>query len=159
MRNALILFAFLLGSLMSGLAQKNMLPEFGFQDLEGKLFAYTQLAANQPTVVVYFDPWCDHCAHQAEMLAGADDKLKDFNIVFVTNTDPDGEASKEFYQTHFKPSELKNVFVLLDPNFYFDGYFGYSEVPSVYVFDAKKNRVAAFTKETSAEDILKKLGM
>jgi thiol-disulfide isomerase/thioredoxin len=145
--------------MMSGLAQKNTLPEFGFQDLEGNVFAYTQLVEEQPTVVVYFDPWCDHCAHQADLLAEADEDLKDFNIVFVTNTDPDGQASKEFYTKHFEESDLQNVHVLLDPNFYFDGYFGYSEVPSVYVYDAAKKRVAAFTKETEAEDILKKLGM
>lgn len=156
MRNLLILSSFLLGFAVAGFAQK-VLPEFGFEDLDGNVFAYTQLAENQPTIVVYFDPWCDHCAHQASIIAKADEAMKDFNIVFVTNTDPDGEASKTFRQTHFDSTELAHVFVLRDPNFYFDGYFGYSEVPSMYVFDADKKRVAAFTKETEAEDILKKL--
>ena len=92
-------------------------------------------------------------------MAEADEDLKDFNIVFVTNTDPDGEGSKTFRKEHFEESELQNVFVLLDPNFYFDGYFGYSEVPTMYVYDADKKRVATFNKETEAADILKKLGM
>ena len=156
MRNLFVLIGFLLGFALTATAQK-ALPEFGFQDLEGNVFAYTQLEQDQPTVVVYFDPWCDHCAHQADMLADADDQLKNFNIVFVTNTDPDGQASKEFKAKHFGDSELQHVHVLLDPNFYFDGYFGYSEVPSVYVYNAEKKRVGAFTKETTAEDILKKL--
>ncbi|MFK7969509.1 MAG: TlpA family protein disulfide reductase [Bacteroidia bacterium] len=156
MRNLIILFSLLIGFSVAGYAQKT-LPKFGFEDLNGESFTYAQLVEGKPTIVVYFDPWCDHCADQADIIGKADDKFKDFNIVFVTNTDPDGEESKVFKARHFDSTKLENVFVLRDPNFYFDGYFGYSEVPSMYVFDADKKRVAAFTKEASAEEILAKL--
>ena len=158
MKNAILLSAILLGLGLSGLAQKN-LPAFMFEDLKGESFTSLSLKSDMPTIVIYYDPWCDHCATQASWIAEEADQFKEVQILFVTNTDTDGEGSREFYKKHFGESGLEHVHFLLDPNFYFDGYFGYSETPSIYVYDKDRKRVKSLTKETSAEDLLAYLGL
>jgi len=49
----------------------------------------------------------------------------------------------------------EKVYILQDKQFLFDGYFGYSEIPSIYVYNQQWQRVKAFNKETPADVLLR----
>ena len=42
------------------------------------------LKKNQPTMIMYFSPGCDHCQHQTEDMIRRMDELKDIQIVMAT---------------------------------------------------------------------------
>lgn len=127
-------------------AQK--LPAFSFTGLDGQTFTHAQLQPGLPTIAIFFDPYCDHCATQAGWIVEAADLFQDVQMIWVTTES--AEAATEFYNTHFKDSGLDKVYVLLDPEFMFDSYFGYSEVPSIYLYDAAGKRIKALHEETEA---------
>lgn len=146
---------FLLALLMSGMqafAQKQ-LPPFSFQDLDGNRFTREQLTENRATLVLFFDPYCDHCAKQAEWIAADADAFKEIQLLWVTTEE--AAPTKEFEQKYFAKVALPYLHVLRDPDFLFDGFFGYSEVPSIYLYNAKGQRVKSFNKETPTNILLK----
>ncbi len=134
-------------------AQKPL--QFSFKDLQGKTFTHQQLVPGQPTMVMFFDPYCDHCEQQAKYLRDAKDKFLKVNLVWVTTED--AAAAKSFRDKNLPLSIFPKVHVLTDPEFVFDGYFGYSEVPSIYLFNKEGKRVKDFHHETPAAELLKYL--
>lgn len=136
-----------------GFSQK--LPNFAFTDLKDQPFTQQQLKADLPTIVIYFDPYCDHCTQQATWIMEAADKFKQINLLWVTTETQ--EATEEFVATYFADVSMPNNHVALDTEFMFDGYFGYSEVPSIYLYSAAGKRLKALDEETSAATLLQYL--
>lgn len=124
---------------------------FKFKTLDGKVFTQANLKANTSTIVIFFDPYCEHCATQAEWFAAASTKFKTTQFLFVT-TEPTVKASVDFQQKYFGGKGM-NVTFLLDTDFKFDAYFGYSETPSIYVFNKTGLRTQALKKETPVDKI------
>ena len=134
-------------------AQKN-LPAFSFNDLDGRAFTKADLREDLPTIVFFFDPYCDHCQQQAKWIKEAGDQFKDIQMVWVT-TESETKASQEFSLEYFGGGKWEHVYFLIDSNFLFDGFFGYSEVPSIYIYNASGQRLKSFSKETPAEILLR----
>lgn len=146
--SVLALFIFMSGAVQ---AQKT-LPQFSFTDLEGKLFTTQNLTKGIQTVAIFFDPYCDHCAQQAEWIAASADQFKNVNLVWVTTELQ--EPTAEFAQTHFAEIDLPNLHFLLDTEFMFDGYFGYSEAPSMYLYNVAGKRIKSLHEETPVATLL-----
>lgn len=156
MKHSLILFACLVSLAVSSFAQKTM-PAFAFTDLEGNSFTHADLQPDLATIFIFFDPYCDHCEHQAEMIQAAEADFKNVQIVFVT-TEPEVAPTEAFMNKMFGNTTLEHVHFLLDTDYMFDAYFdGYYEVPSVLVYDKEKKHKKTLNKETPAADLLKHL--
>lgn len=156
MRQLLIFLAFIIGAFFATLAQ-SQLPAFVFTDLEGKVFAQDKVANELPTMVMFFDPYCDHCEKQATWIKEAEDQFVEINVLFVT-TEPETDASVAFKERIFKDSRLPHLHFLIDGDYMFDGYFeGYYEVPSILLFDKNGKRTKTLSKETPVADLLKHL--
>ncbi|MEM6262804.1 MAG: redoxin domain-containing protein [Bacteroidota bacterium] len=145
--------ALLLGMASFSLHAQKTLPQFEFFTLDGKSFTHSNLQAGLPTVVMFFDPYCDHCAKQADWIQAKADEFAGIQLVFVT-TEPEASATQEFQEKHFGGTSLKHLHFLQDKNFYFDTYFGYSEVPSMYLYDKNGERIKDLHKEVEADKLL-----
>lgn len=138
--------------LLSGYSQKT-LPDFQFQDLAGNVFSKGDLKTDLATIAIFFDPYCDHCTQQAKWIVEAKDTLKDVQILWVTTEELEGV--KGFYEEYFAQEDMPNLHILRDTEYMFDAYFGYSEVPSIYVYNKAGQRVKAFNKEVPPSILLK----
>jgi len=125
---------------------------FRFKTLDGKLFTNANLKPNKSTVVVFFDPYCEHCATQAGWLGAGAAKLKNVQFLFVT-TEPTVQASIDFKAKYFTGKNM-DVTILLDTDFKFDAYFGYSEAISMYVYKKTGERSQSFKKETPVDKMI-----
>ncbi|MFN0201822.1 MAG: peroxiredoxin family protein [Bacteroidia bacterium] len=152
----LTLFMTFLG-FMGAFAQAKKMPQFSFDDLKGGTFASTSLKAGLPTIVFFFDPFCDHCEQQAKWIAADAAKFKNVNLVWVSTEDVN--AISKFKSTHFAKAGLDKLHFLKDSKYRFDGYFGYSEALSMYVFNKAGVQVKALKKETPAAELLKAAGL
>lgn len=147
----------LLGVLSPGLLSAQVdapLPEFQFKKADETLLTKESLTPFKPVVVVYFDPDCDHCQKQATWISERqkrDQAFSNINLVFVSWST--SENNTKFRQTYF-PDMGDNLHFGIDHDYQIDTWFGYSEVPSVFVYgrDWKLNK--KFTKEVSADEIL-----
>lgn len=134
------------------LTAQQKLPAFFFTDLEGNTFGINHIKQDVPTIAFFFDPYCDHCAKQAEWIAEEADKFAGVQMLWVTTEQQ--EPVQGFYDKHFKGKGLPMLHMLRDKDFMFDTYFGYSEAPSIYIYNSSGKRVKALSEETPAAKLL-----
>ena len=133
------------------------LPDFHFYDQGNKKFTKAQLKPNTPTIVFYFDPDCDHCQKQAGFIQKEITKFAAIQVVFVAFP-ASIEAITAFGRKYFPNQIGKNFHFLRDNDYLFDKFFGYSEAPSIYVFNKTGKCVKTVKKtETSVADLLSAL--
>jgi thiol-disulfide isomerase/thioredoxin len=137
--------------LISLVAFSQSLPDFNFEAADGSIVNKSSLVKGKPLIVFYFDPTCDHCQAQAQSVKDNATKFRDINMIWVSWEEH--ASNKEFYDKYL--SKIQHAIVCRDHNYKFDSWFGYSEVISIYSYNSKGERVAAFTKEQSAEVLLK----
>jgi thiol-disulfide isomerase/thioredoxin len=157
MKNFILFYAFIaILGVFSASAQgkaERKLPQFAFEDLQGKAFGQANIQKNIPTVVVFFDPYCDHCAKEAGWIRQMENSFKNINLVWVSTEEV--AAIAKFKETHFKGTILTKLYFLRDAKYRFDGFFGYSVAPTVHVFNKDGKFIQSFDKETLPADILK----
>lgn len=125
---------------------------FAFKTLDGKPFTKANLKKDKSTLVMFFDPYCDHCELQSKWFAADAAKLKGVQFLLVT-TEPTVQASLDFKKKCFGTAAI-DVTILLDDKFRFDAYFGYSETPSMYLFNKKGDHTKSYKHETKPAEML-----
>jgi hypothetical protein len=128
------------------------LPEFSFTDINGKKITKASLPAGMPVIVFYFDPDCDHCQQEAAWITQYKEYFKGITFVWVSWSEI--EMIKEFPAKHL-PGVGGPMFFTKDTEFKFDSYFGYSEIPSIYVYNKNWVRTGSFREETKPEILVK----
>jgi hypothetical protein len=128
------------------------LPDFSFIDVNGKAVTKATLPAGQPVIVFYFDPDCDHCQLESKWISEKKEWFKGITLLYVSWAEI--EAIKEFPGKHL-PGMTGNVLFTKDKDYKFDTYFGYSEIPSIYVYNRSWVRTASFKAETKPEYLVK----
>lgn len=140
----LIFLAFL--SFAGNLVVAQDLPKFSFYDAAKKVFTQANLKPGQPLVVVYFDPDCDHCNKQAQLIQAEVSKFANAQMVWVAFP-ASIEAITAFGKKYFPAQFGKSFFFLRDNDYTFDRSFGYSEAPSIYVYNKSRKLVKSYSKK------------
>jgi peroxiredoxin len=119
------------------------LPNFVFyRATGGQAYTKASLAAGKPTIVVYFDPFCEHCQQEAAWMKAEAAKFANINVLWVSTEEA---ASIERFS---KERLVGPSFTFLkDKDYKFDEYFGYSEVPSILVYGSNGAYIAKYTRE------------
>lgn len=121
------------------------LPAFDFEAMDGSRVTLADMPADKPVIVFYFDPFCDHCQKEAGWINDNPQLFKDITLLWASWGDL--KDIKEF-PAKYLPNIKSTLFVTRDDKFEFDNYFGYSEIPSIYVYNKKHIRTATFREET-----------
>lgn len=129
------------------------LPDFSFMTSEGIELNKASLKLGKPVIVIYFDPYLEPCIKQAETIKKSLGKFANTTMIWVSSAEI--ADLKEFKAAYFPNS--KTLIAAKDVNFKFDTWFGYSEAPTIFVYNATWNLNSKFVKQTSAEDLLSAL--
>ncbi len=116
-------------------AKFTRLPEFTLPDVDGK--AWSSSALNGKVCVVdFWATWCNTCKETIPKLAELSSKYKDQGLVVVGISVDKGSSEK------ISKSAKKlgiNYLVLLDKDNSLSKSFGFTGIPSLYVFDGHGN--------------------
>jgi peroxiredoxin len=126
------------------------LPAFSFTALDGRALTNAQLQTGIPTVVLFFDPDCDHCQRQAEWICASESLFGRAQFLWVSTADV--SAIRAFGPKYLATSKLKHHFAR-DAKYQFDAWFGYSVSPTILAFDATGKLRQAWSNETAADAI------
>lgn len=129
-----------------------LIPDFKFYDMDNKPVTRLSLVANQPTIFFYFDPDCDHCQLISTMINEQKALFKGITLVLVSWAEVD--AIKAFPEKYI-PGFPGTLIVTKDTEYKIDKWFGYSETPSIYVYNNKYTRTASFKDEVRPEILVK----
>jgi len=129
-------------------------PRFLLYTLDDKPFTEKDLPpAPRGRIVLFFDPYCDHCQKQATLLQENPKALEGIQTIWVSTET--ASAIADFREKYLK--KLPNVIVLRDKDFRFDGYFGYSVAPTIYVYDRAGKLKAIHREEVPLATLLRDL--
>jgi peroxiredoxin len=136
-------------------ANRQSLPEFNFQNLAGGQFSTRDLMAEQPTLIVYFQPDCGHCQYEVQMIRDSLHLLTATNVLLVS--DASVEELLGFVAEYDLLSHLDELHLLYDSSGGFKQHLGMSRVPSIFIYDAERKLVRHYQGETKMETIIKHL--
>lgn len=131
-----------------------LLPAFSFLGVDGKPVSNASLVQGQPTVVVYFDPGCDHCQRQAQWIRAAESQFGKTQFVWVSTADL--VEVRAFGPKYLAGASLKHH-LAKDAKYQFDALFGYSVAPTILAFDGAGRFKHAWENEVAADEIAKVL--
>lgn len=141
-------------SCFSVMAQKTVtvLPDFKFIRMDGTPFTKTQLRPQEKSILIYFDPTCEHCQKEADEIGKRYNDFKNVSF-YLISTSPKTEVNM-FMQTYGKKiNGKKNVMPLLDPNREFMIKFAPTQYPAIYVYSQGK-LIKYFSGTTNVNEIL-----
>jgi hypothetical protein len=64
--------------------KRQSLPDFHFEDIKGGVFQRSDLPADKPVTIAYFDPDCSHCQETIEQLVAHIDAFGDNMLALVS---------------------------------------------------------------------------
>lgn len=132
--------------------QQNDLPAIRLTFPDGKKMTGRELVGK--TVLVLFQPDCDHCQREAEQIAAFSKSFEQYNVYFISSA-PIGEILK-FADTYHLAGR---------PNFFFAetpfddvvNIIGPIETPSLYIYSQERKLVQSFNGEVAIEVVVKYL--
>lgn len=134
-------------------AQILHLPAFKLPAWKGGVFSASQVPPGNPTVVVHFDPHCDHCHYEAREALRYQETLPG-TWIWVS------EAMEEeigYFLNTYPIDTLSNHHVLLAQPGQVYQTFGLMSVPSISIYGADRRRIRSFQGETRLDLIIKTL--
>jgi|YNPMSStandDraft_2_1061718.scaffolds.fasta_scaffold01045_7 thiol-disulfide isomerase/thioredoxin len=127
-------------------------PQFEFYKPNGELFTNQNLQKGKATIVIFFDPDCDHCQKQASWIAASPESFKNAQLLWVSTAE--ANAINTFGKTYF-PKFPAPVYFVKDKNYKFDSYFGYSVAPTILVYSSTGQLQKSFKNEVAVAELVK----
>lgn len=138
----------------ASLSAPGELPNFTLKDINGEPQSIHQLADNKPTLYIYFNSTCHLCQEELGSLSKRIGDFKGYNLIFTT-VEPVEEMLGFVNGLGIKDKDY--VHFLLDEKMEVASYFQIRSVPSIFVYDAKKQLVAEYVGITKIDLLLDKL--
>jgi peroxiredoxin len=135
-----------------GLFQSNDFPNMQVRLLNGN--ALNAKTFDGKTVLVLFQPDCDHCQHEAEQIENNLSAFSDYNVYFVSSS-PVEEIKK--FANDYKLSGIPNVLFGLTTTESILNNFGAIQAPSIYIYSHEGKLVKHFNGQVEVGEIMKYL--
>jgi cytochrome oxidase Cu insertion factor (SCO1/SenC/PrrC family) len=131
---------------------KSELPDMQVTLVDGKIVDLKTLRSK--TVIVLFQPDCDHCQHEAEEIKANIDRFKNQTMYFVSSSPVDQIVK---FSKDYKLDGQSNIFFgattvqkILDT-------FGPIAAPSIYIYSENGQLIQKFNGQTPVGDIIQYL--
>lgn len=130
-------------------------PPFELTKEDGKTkISKSNLKKNQPVVVMFFSPDCDHCQHQTEDIIKNISALKEVQIVMATYQPLETlMAFKQKYGLEKYP----NILVGRDTQYFLPSFFGVKSLPFLAFYNKKWDLLSVHQGNLKPADFLKRI--
>ncbi len=131
---------------------ENDLPNLQIRLVDGSIIDLKSL--KEKTILVLFQPDCDHCQHEAEDIKANLDRFKNFTMYFVSSS-PVDEIVK--FSRDYKLIEYNNIHFGLTTTQNILDTFGAISAPSIYIYSEKGQLIQKFNGQTPVDQIIQYL--
>jgi peroxiredoxin len=126
-----------------------------FESLTGRQICVDEFDTRKPTVIIYFNPECEHCQYEASEIGKQAERFEKANMILIT---PDDSTKRvEAFATKYHLWEVDNLTILIDRDHRFKNYFGTSVFPSVFIYGPDKKLLKMYKGEVKIEAIINSL--
>ncbi|HUR11573.1 MAG TPA: redoxin domain-containing protein [Flavitalea sp.] len=130
-------------------------PPIQLVQLDNKPLTKKDIHANQPSLLFYFSPECEHCQHQVTDMLKKMDALKKVQIVMVTHQP--AEMLQRFY-TDYGLNKYKNIRVARDTKFLLPPFYNIKSLPYQALYNKKGNLITTYEGNVKIETLAKAYG-
>lgn len=130
-----------------------LLPNFSFNDTEGKIFTQDSLK-NKPTIFIYFNSECDYCKVEVKKIQENIDKFYNTQLVFVSY---ESLPIIRDFAKHYKLHNVNNIKFLEDKKGVFSKIFDVKTIPFIVIYNDKKQLKRKIKGITTINEILNEL--
>lgn len=135
--------------------QLNSLPDIALRQLDSTQTSSRAWARQRATVIVYFDPDCDHCQHEAAELRSRAADMAQVRLLWVSTASL--PALRRFEATYGLQKQIPSLLIGQLPSAAVPGRLGLSVVPSILVYGAEGTLREKLVGQTKVDRILKAL--
>jgi len=133
-------------------AKIQTLQHFSFESVNGGQIWIDGFNPDQPTVIIYFHPECEHCQYEASEIGNQAERFGKVNMIMIT---PDDSTKRvEAFAIKYRLWEVDNLAILLDRKNQFKNQFGASVIPSVFIYSSNKKLLKMYKGETKIDAII-----
>ena len=127
------------------------IPAFNIRKVpDSSSFTNNLLQKDKPTVLIFFNPDCEHCQDATKKMVSKIDKLKDVQILMVSVLDY--KLVKKFYED-YKIADYPNITMARDGKYELPRFYNIYSIPDVYVYDKKGKFLNHFKTTIPVEEI------
>jgi peroxiredoxin len=130
------------------------IPSFSYSTINSKLFSNKDLKENTPIVFLYFNSECEHCQSEAEQIRDNIKKLAETQLVFISFEEPKKIMA---FAKKYKIDHYDTVTFLYDKQVSFSTTFDIKSLPTIVIYDKKKQLIEKIKGQIKIEMILEKL--
>lgn len=131
------------------------LQHCSFESLEGKEIYADEFDPKKPTVIIYFNPGCEHCQYEASEIGLHPEQFEKANMILITTDDSIKRVEDFAEQYHLW--RVDNLVVLIDKDQRFRSYFGIAIFPSVFIYGPDRKLRKMYAGETKPEAIINQI--
>lgn len=127
------------------------LPHFTLLNLDSTLFTEANLTAGKYTIIMLFNPECEHCQNQFKALVNMPEVAASAQIVLSATETMD--KIKKFY-TKFEVAKYPFVHIARDHNFTFGPIYQPKTIPVLVFYDQHNQFIAIKQGEAEKQQII-----
>ena len=128
------------------------LPAFQIHTVPDSIIFHSEaLKKNEPVILMFFSPDCDHCQKETKELLAYKEELKNLQIIMVSHMPYN--TIKTFY-TDYSISSMPNVKMGHDKDFVLSLQYRPKTYPGIYIYNAKGELAKAFVGNVGVPAIL-----
>lgn len=118
------------------------LPNFQLLRPDSSWLSLAQLPKKTAVVVIFYNPDCDHCQHEATLIAQSLDKLKKIEFIWATYA-PTFEDIDAF-ATKYKLKGLPNMHFVKDVNYAIPSFYHLEMTPYMAAYNKNRHLVRTY---------------
>ncbi|HTN39451.1 MAG TPA: redoxin domain-containing protein [Arachidicoccus sp.] len=131
------------------------LPNFQLLRADSSWLSTAQVPKKTPVVITFFNPDCEHCQHEATLLAKDMKQFK--NVEFIWATYAASFEEIDAFATKYQLKQFSNVHFVKDPNYAIPSFYHLEMTPYMAVYNKHKMLVKTFPMGVSPKELSKLL--
>ncbi|MBS1687799.1 MAG: redoxin domain-containing protein [Bacteroidetes bacterium] len=128
------------------------LPQLKIVTLDGKTITNKDLNNKANLVVMLFNPICEHCQDETQLLESNIALFKQSKLLMIT-APMMGSYLKTFVDNYHISQYSKNIMIGLDSGSTINNLFTYEPLPQLNVYNAKRKLIKVFSGNTSIDSL------
>jgi thiol-disulfide isomerase/thioredoxin len=117
-------------------------------------FTKDNLKKNKPSMIMIFNPGCEHCKHEMEEIIKNIDDFKDIQIIMST---PQSFAEMKDFYKEYKLNNYPNIVVGRDEHFVLPSFYFIHSLPFLAFYDKNQKLISVHEGSMTVPKILEEI--
>ena len=118
-----------------------LIPDFNFYSLDTVSFSRENLRKGEDIIVIHFDPECNYCTEEADLIVKNREAFRSTEIVMVSENTPDKIRN---FSKSFQLDKYESIHVLWDKDRQFSYLFGGSTIPTTFIYNRERKLLKTY---------------